>query len=400
MVMVGQHARSSPEKVYLSDVEIHRQSPIASAEDLRARVLFHVLLSDTLLVGDSQSLNTPLFRALVSSHEAGGQAVRSDLAPLLGSGRIRVACRDGQRLTAVRDAQKLRKVEHVPSAAYAELVDRMTHAHAVTYRLDAVSAAFKSGVIRLLEELTRDAGGETRGTVEAALEFVRGQEPLYFKALRDWEESFRTNSSGSTEVVLAVAAVDRAAGESYRQALPHVLGAGTAAPRSVELPAAATRTVLERTSLPAGVLDGFLLGRLPVEVFLEATEQPSRGVLVRQLGLLRRGSRPDLSQLVEAMAEFSNWVQEAFVRAFRDTDERARAVLDGNHNLMRFGIFQDSLTGALGAGLDMPAAGGEEDYLELQVVDRSVPAADGAAGIGALDARQMRQRVITGAYVG
>ncbi|WP_095757826.1 hypothetical protein [Streptomyces xinghaiensis] len=59
MVMVGQHARSSPEKVYLSDVEIHRQSPIASAEDLRARVLFHVLLSDTLLVGDSQSLNTP-----------------------------------------------------------------------------------------------------------------------------------------------------------------------------------------------------------------------------------------------------------------------------------------------------------------------------------------------------
>jgi hypothetical protein len=399
--MVDQHARLSSEKVYLSDVEIHRQSPIASAEDLRARVLFHVLLSDTLLVGDSQSLNTPLFRALVSSHEANGQAVRSDLAPLLGSGRIRVACRDGQTLTAVRDAQKVRQVEHVPSAAYAELMDRMTHAHAVTYGLDAVSAAFKSGVIRLLEEQARNAGGETRGTVEAALEFVRGQEPLYFKALRDWEESFRTGSSGSTEVVLAVAAVDRAAGESYRQALPHVLGAGTAAPRSVELPAAAaTRTVLERTTLPASILDGFLLGRLPVEVFLEATEQPSRSVLVRQLGLLRRGSQPDLSQLVEAMAEFSTWMQEAFVRAFRDTDERARAVLDGNHNLMHFGISQDSLTGALGAGLDVPAADGDGDYLDLQVVDRSVPAADGAAGIGELDARQMRQRVITGAYVG
>lgn len=399
--MVDQHARFSSEKVYLSDVEIHRQSPIASAEDLRARVLFHVLLSDTLLVGDSQSLNTPLFRALMSSHEADGQAVRSDLAPLLGSGRIRVACRDGQTLTTVRDAQKLRQVEHVPSAAYAELMDRMTHAHAVAYRLDAVSAAFKSGVIRLLEEQTRNAGGETRRTVEAALGFVRGQEPLYFKALRDWEESFRTGSSGSTEVVLAVAAVDRAAGESYRQALPHVLGAGTAAPRSVELPgAAATRTVLERTTLPASILDGFLLGRLPVEVFLEATEQPSRSVLVRQLGLLRRGSQPDLSQLVEAMAEFSTWMQEAFIRTFRDTDERARAVLDGNHNLMRFGISQNSLTGALGAGLDVPAADGDGDYLDLQVVDRGVPAADGAAGIGELDARQMRQRVITGAYVG
>ncbi|WP_353963598.1 MULTISPECIES: hypothetical protein [unclassified Streptomyces] len=67
---------------------------------------------------------------------------------------------------------------------------------------------------------------------------------------------------------------------------------------------------------------------------------------------------------------------------------------------MRFGISQDSLTGALGAGLDVPAADGDEDYLDLQVVDRSVPAADGAADIGQLDAQQMRQRVITGAYVG
>ncbi len=57
--MVESHARSASERVYLSDVEIHRQSPIASAADLRARVLFHVLLTDTLLVGDSQSLNTP-----------------------------------------------------------------------------------------------------------------------------------------------------------------------------------------------------------------------------------------------------------------------------------------------------------------------------------------------------
>ncbi|MGV9559434.1 hypothetical protein [Streptomyces sp. NPDC003522] len=398
--MADQDARSSSEKVYLSDVEIHRQSPIASAQDLRARVLFHVLLSDTLLVGDSQSLNTPLFRALVSPDEADGQAVRSDLAPLLDSGRIRVACRDGQTLAAVRDAQGLRQVEHVPSASYAELMDRMTHARAVPYSLDAVSAAFTSGVIRLLEEQARNAAGETRRTVEAALEFVRGQEPLYFKALRDWEESFRTGSSGSTEVVLALAAVDRAAGESYRQALPHVLGAGTAAPRSVEPPAAATRTVLERVTLPAGVLDSFLLGRLPVEAFLEAVEQPSRGVLVHQLGLLRRGGQPDLSQLVEAMDEFSAWMQEAFVRAFRDTDERARAVLGGNRNLMRFGISQDSLTGALGAGLDVPAADGDEDYLDLRVVDRSVPVADGAVGIGELDARQMRQRVITGAYAG
>lgn len=399
--MVGRHAGSSSERVYLSDVEIHRQSPIASAEDLRARVLFHVLLSDTLLVGDSQSLNTPLFRALVSAQETDGQAVRSDLAPLLVSGRIRVACRDGEPLTAVRDAQDLRQVENVPGAAYAELMDGMTRAHAVAYRLEAVSAAFKTGVLRLLEELTRNAEGETRATTEAALEFVTAQEPLYFKAFKDWKEFYRTRSSGSPEVVLAVAAVDRAVGESYRQALPYVLGAGTAAPRSVELPAtAAHRTVLERTTLPAGMLDGFLLGRLPVEVLLEAVEQPSRNVLVRQLGLLRRGGQPDLSELAEAMAEFSAWMQQSFVRAFRDTDERARAVLDGNRNLMRFGISQDSLTGVLGAGLDVPAADGDEEYLDLQVVERSVQVSDGAVGLGELDARQMRHRVVTGAYAG
>ncbi|MET4921412.1 hypothetical protein P3L51_03375 [Streptomyces sp. PSRA5] len=398
--MMGRQAELPPEEIYLSDVEIHRQSPIASAEDLRARVLFHVLLSDTLFIGDAQSLNTPLFRALVSSHEADGHAVRSDLAPLLGSGHIQVACRDGLTLTAVRDAQAVRQVEHAPDSAYAELMDGLTRAHAVTYRLDAVSAAFKSGVIRLLEEQTRNAGGETGGTIDAALDFVRGQEPLYFKALRDWEESFRRKSSGSTEIVLALAAVDRAAGESYRQALPHVLGAGTAAPRSVERPGAASRTVLERATLPAGILDSFLLGRLPVEVFLEATEQQSRGVLVHQLGLLRRGAGPDVHLLSEAVTEFSTWMRETFVRTFRDNDERARAVLNSNRNLMRFGISQDSLTGALGAGLDVPETDEDGDYLGLQVVDRTVPTADGAADIEELDARQMRQRVITGAYAG
>ncbi|MFD5097499.1 hypothetical protein [Streptomyces albidochromogenes] len=399
--MIDQRAQSSSEKVYLSDVEIHRQSPLANAEDLRARVLFHAALSDTLLIGDSQALNTPLLRALVSSDEAGGHTVRSDFAPLLSSGRIRVACRDGQTLAAVREAQKTRQVEHAPGAAYADLMDGMTREHALTYRFDAVSAAFKAGVIRLLEERRGDAEGPTLMTFQAALEFARAQEPLYFKAIKDWEESFLAEASGNTEVVLAVAAVDRAAGESYRQALPHVLGAGTAAPRSVELStASATRTTLERTTLPACLLDSFLLGRLPVEVFLEAAEQPSRGVLVQQLGLLRRGSQPDLSLLMEAMTEFSTWMQAAFERTFRATDERARAVLNGNRNLMRFGISQDSLTGALGAGLDVPTANGDEDYLDLRVVDRSVPAADGAADIGELGTRQMQQRVITGAYAG
>jgi hypothetical protein len=166
--------------------------------------------------------------------------------------------------------------------------------------------------------------------------------------------------------------------------------------------------VLEHTSLPAGMLDEFLLGRLPVEVFLQAAEQPSRKAVVEELALLRRGHSPDPARLMEAMGEFSAWTQEAFERAFRGTDERARAVLDGQRNLMRFGISEDPLTGALGAGLDVPsgagaaapapAAEGVAGYLDLRVVDRGDPAAEAPAGIEPLDDRQLRQRVVTGSY--
>ncbi|MGW4031305.1 hypothetical protein ACWEFL_18660 [Streptomyces sp. NPDC004838] len=408
------------EKIYLSDVEIHRQSPIAKAEDLRARVLFHVLLSDILLIGDSQSLNTPLFRALVTPEEAVG-SVRSDLGQLLENGRIRVARRDGQTLREVRASQESRDVEHVPSIAYAEEMDRRTAGHAVAYDFGSVAAAFKSGVLSLVEAQAGRAEGETRRTLEAARDFMAGQEPLFYKGIRDWEDVYRAESGHrSAEVVLALGAVDLAAGEAYRQALPTVLGAGTAAPLSTEAQVGTPgRTVAELTALPAGMLDGFLLGRLPVEVFLEAAEQPSRKAVVEEFALLRRGQSPDTARLTEAMAEFSVWMQEAFDRAFRGTDERARAVLDGRRNLMRFGISEDALTGALGAGLDVPsgpygsparhgqggrsASGGHGDggrYLDLTVVDRGVPAADRAAGIEPLDDRRMRQRVITGSYGG
>ncbi|MFF0449791.1 hypothetical protein ACFYT4_25830 [Streptomyces sp. NPDC004609] len=395
------------EKIYLSDVEIHRQSPIARAEDLRARVLFHVLLSDVLLIGDSQCLNTPLFRALVSPDE-GDASVRSDLGQLLDGGRIRVARRDGQPLPEVRASQVARGVEHAPSEAYARETERRTAAHAVAYDLGSVAAAFKSGVLRLMDGQVRTAEGETRATLEAAREFMAGQEPLFYKGIRDWADSYQAASGHrSTEVVLALGAVDRAAGEAYRQALPTVLGAGTAAPRSTRTQATAptNRTLLERAGLPAGMLDGFLLGRLPVEVLLEATEQASRRAVVQEFALLRRGDSPDPARLAEAMTEFSAWMQEAFARAFGDTDERARAVLEGRRNLMRFGISEDSVTGALGAGLDVPAAlrngdGDGDTFLDLRVVDRSVPAADGAAGIEELEGRQLRQRVITGSYGG
>ncbi|MFE6131099.1 hypothetical protein ACFQ6Q_23015 [Streptomyces sp. NPDC056437] len=406
--MSDARAELSLEKVFLSDVEIHRQSPFAKAADLRARVLFHVLLSDVLLIGDSQCLNTPLFRALVDPREAEvaarNEAVRADLGTLLDGGRIRVARRDGQSLGAVRASQKLREVEHVPSAGYAEDMDRRTAAHPVSYQLDTVAAAFKAGVLALVEQELRDAGGETRRTLEAAHAFMSGEKPLFFKAIRDWEDAFRDASGGRTpEVILALGAVDRAAGEAYRQALPTVLGACTAAPRGAQaaIGSSTARVVQEQNALPAGMLDEFLLGRLPVEVFLEATEQPSRNAMVHELALLRRGDGPDPARLGEAVTEFSAWMQEAFIRTFRDTDERAREVLAGKQNLMRFAVSEDETTGALGAGLDVWSTDGtREDYLDVQVLDRSVPDANGVAGTEPMDERRMRRRLVQGSAVG
>ncbi|MEU0601645.1 hypothetical protein ABZ484_25890 [Streptomyces sp. NPDC006393] len=397
----GRH--DSATKVYLSDVEIHLQSPFASAEDLRARVLFHVLFCDELLVGDSQCLNTPLFRALVSRDEAGASPVRSDLGVLLDSGRIRVARRDDRTLREVRDSQELRGVDNVPSAEYAEAMDLRIRRHPVTYDLDGVAAAFKSGVLRLLGKELAGAEGVTRRLLEEARSWADSQQPLFYKSIRDWAEDYgRASVSVSTEVVLALDTVDRAAGEAYRQALPTVLGAGTAAPRgTVRLAASAGhRTVAQTVGLPADMLDSFLLGRLPVGVLLEATEQASRAVLVRELAVLRSGREPDQALLQEAVSEFGAWMHRAFLRAYRTTDERARAVLRGEQNLMRFGITQNAVTGALSASLEVPQPDDDGTaYLDVRFLEHGLPAADDISA-AALQPHRLRQRAVVGSSLG
>ncbi|MFE9770549.1 hypothetical protein ACFYOV_02475 [Streptomyces sp. NPDC005931] len=392
------------EKVYLSDVEIHRQSPIASAEDLRARVLFHVLFSDELLIGDAQCLNTPLFRALVHPPEASATSVRADLGVLLDNGRIRVAVREGMTLREVRDSQKSRDVEHVPGLAYAEEMDRRTRRYAVPYSFGAVSGAFKSVLLSLLEEHLARAEGTTRRVLEESREWIRGQEPLYYKSLREWEAEYPRDAHGTpTEIVLVLDAIDRAAGEAYRRALPTALGAATAAPRGgTTLTAPASRRLLaERIALPAHMLDPFLLGRLPVDVLLEATEQPSRTALVQELSVLRSGAEPDLGLLQDAVEEFSGWIQAAFERTFRDTDESAWAVLGRQRNLMRLQVSEDMLTGTLGVGFDIPPEDEEDGYLDVHFAERGLPDTygydpDGDAG----NPRALLRRTVLGAPVG
>ncbi|MFD5819072.1 hypothetical protein [Streptomyces sp. NPDC127038] len=388
------------EKVFLSDAEIHRESDFATAEDLRARVLFHVLFSDELLIGDSQCLNTPLFRALVSPAEARRHGVRGDLGQLLDNGRIQVARRDGLTLREVHASQALREVKHRPDAGYADELDRRIRAHPVSYDFGAVAAAFKSGVLRLIGRRLSGTEGATYDVLERAREWVTGQEPLYFNSVKNWVEGFRTaDGSVPAALVLALEAVDRAAGEAYRQALPTVLGASTAASEGLEglTDAATRRTVVERTGFAAGVLDPFLLGRIPVDVLLEATEQPSRTALVEELAVMKNGERPDLDRFQEAMAEFSGWTREAFGRAFDATDERELAVLRGRRNLMRYGITEDSLTGTLGAVLDVgPVDDSRNEYLDARFAARSVPVPAAPAAPPAHPPVRQRRRAVIG----
>ena len=139
--MNNDSSANGEERVYLSDVEPHAAAPIDRAADLRTRVLLHVLFADTLLIGDSQSLNNRYFRALVSRKEAevvenaASGAVLPDLAPLLLEGRIRVARRAGYTLRRIRDEHETKNVDNVPSPDYADQLDAMTAAHAVPYAL-------------------------------------------------------------------------------------------------------------------------------------------------------------------------------------------------------------------------------------------------------------------------
>ncbi|MFI9360535.1 hypothetical protein ACIG5E_05675 [Kitasatospora sp. NPDC053057] len=386
---------SSAERIYLSDVEPHAAAPIDRASDLRSRVLLHVLFADALLIGDSQSLNNKYFRALVSAEEsrhvpwsAGGAAL-PDLAPLLESGRIRVALREGQTLHGIRDDHKRRSVENVPEPAYVAQLTEMSAAHSVSYDGTAVAARFKAGVLARIDAAGRCATGGTRTALEDARSWIRDQQPFDYKALKDWLGKYRVKDPGSSaELILALQSVDEWAGESYRRALPGVLDVGMAGPRdgSGTMSAARSRRIVEETGLPAVMLDNLLLSQLPLEVTLEAVEQPSRNALVQELGRVRRGLLPDVGVLREAVDEFSTWMLEAFDRTFRGTDGLAWARLQSETRLMRFRLDEDQLTGRLGAGLEVRGAplDGARD-LSLDVV-----AEPGAA------ARDEEVRVATG----
>ncbi|MFD7879930.1 hypothetical protein ACFV5G_38640 [Streptomyces sp. NPDC059766] len=388
------------ENVYLSDVEPHSAAPVDGAADLRARILLHVLFSDTLLIGDSQSLNNRYFRALVSGRQMSvsgtavpGVTTLSDLAPLLTEGHIRVALRSGATHHGIRNAHAAKNVDNVPDPDYVDELQAMTSGHALTYDGTAVSAAFKAGVLERIDGALAFARGDARHSLRAAHDWAADQSPLEYKAIRDWLARHRAaRPHAGADVVLALQSVDQWAGESYRQALPRVLGAAVAAPLDdVDvIPAARSHRLLDLTDLAPGLLDGLLLSLLPVDVLFEAVSQPSRNAMVAQLARVRRGIRPDTDVLGSATQEFSAWMTQACHRAFRQEGGRAWQHLQGEDRLMRFGLDEDPTAGRLGAGLEVAHAPvAQAGALSLHVLSSM------ADSMGELDAESLelpRQR--------
>ncbi|MCB5167505.1 hypothetical protein LG634_22080 [Streptomyces bambusae] len=367
------------ENVYLSDVEPHSAAPIDGAADLRARILLHVLFCDSLLIGDSQSLNNRYFRLLVTDHQktdedgsetAGRQLC--DLAPLLTEGRIRVALRTGSTLHEIRSDHAARNVDNVPDPAYVDGLHAMTDGRVVPYDGTAVSAAFKQGVLDRIDRALEHARGEALSTLRAVRDWAGEQQPLEYKAIRDRLADHRAGRpQAGADVVLALQWVDQWAGESYRQALPWALGAAVAAPRDEvdALPEASRRPLLELRGLAPALLDGLLLSLLPVDVLLDAVAQPSRNALVGELARIRRGQQPDIGVLGSAAEEFSAWTAEACTRVFRAQGGRAWHHLQGEERLMRLGVDEDPTAGRLGAGLELVhAPGSRAAALSLHVL--------------------------------
>src|SRR4051794_37213225 len=115
---------SQTDRVYLADADPHSLAGPTAAGDLRARIAFHSFLADHLVVGDSQSLNSPLLRLLLVADDTAANMRACALAALLRSGFLRVARRDSvDSFRPIRDGHAARDVEHVPTVAYSEWLD-------------------------------------------------------------------------------------------------------------------------------------------------------------------------------------------------------------------------------------------------------------------------------------
>jgi hypothetical protein len=333
-VMVG----SQPDKAFLADANPHYVARPETVVDLRARILLHTLLCDYLVIGDSQSLNNPLLRSIVAD-ETDDRATPRDLARLFEAGRLRIARRNNREsLSAVRADHASRRVKDVPSDAYATLLDTLTARHLITYSGDDVTASFKSNVVELLGEGIDGAERDFADTLSRAQDWAVHEEVLLYHEIRDWSKQQPTDSPGQRQ---ALARLESIASVAYQTALPDALGLDIAAPRSVLGLAGdlASSGAVAEVIVPPVMLVPFVIGRLPVDVVLEALGHPSRSTMVVQLDLIRQDLEFDHDALFSALQDFSDSLTRSALTALEQAhDDAALRVLHAQELRTRFRI--------------------------------------------------------------
>jgi hypothetical protein len=345
--------------VFLSETEHHLVRPVVDPQNLRARITLHALFAESLVVTDSQILNNPVLRLILTGD--GGGAWLGGMADLIRSGGLIVARRDtADSFRQIRDEHNARKVENVPEEGYAEWLDELTEGHVLPYPAVSVSQRFKERLISELAKLIVEPNDRYKRTLGTAIEWIHTQDPLYYNSIRKWAAR-RPTPDEATRIALET--VERTASWAFKMALPAELDTAVAW-GAVRTPAAVSLMGDDveggRLLLPGYFLNPDVLARLPIALVNEATELPSRQIAVAQIARAYGGESVDLELLEESVREFVRKLQKAAVAEFHGRSEDALAAVQEKQLNARFHISPGTVIGG-GVGLVIGLIGGNPD---------------------------------------
>jgi histone H3/H4 len=353
------------ESVYLADAEPHLPEPFRAAADLRARVILHVLFADALVLGDSQSLNNPYLRQLLTT-EAGRP---HDLAALIKDGHLRIARRSNvPSFLTIRNDHAEREVDNVPSPGYAAWLDDITGDHLIRYDGAEVAARFKSGFCDLLETQASGTDGLQRAVLRQAHDWVQEQDHLLYKGIRDWKNAYPDRT---TAALLALRKVEENASRAYREALPSTLNTAVADRRSMLRVGRQARAGLAELQLPAALLSVSALSEVPIEVIQETLLLPSRRVALRELARIRHEDSAGQG-LQEAVTHFAETFHEL---ALQSASPAARSAVEWHDAKLRVALTMSERDGGHGAAFEVISGEGAPVPGFFELFSQSLPIA-------------------------
>ncbi|MGW6279877.1 hypothetical protein [Kribbella sp. NPDC055071] len=307
-------SREPARAVYFAEGEHHDPGSPKGPEALRASLLLHLLFAPKVVIGDSQALNNPTFRALVSDPH-GEPLETSDITGLLVDGDLVVARRAGRSFEEVRADHVDRGVQDTPPPGYARFLDTVAGAQEWTWEESAVAEEFKANTAQRLEEL----GADSEPTLAAVRDWILSRDRLLYGDLRQ----YLGEVDASTRSL-----VDELAGIEYRMSLPNALQlptADSATSRSSPLVYLTMDNELQRTPVaefPCWVLRPDVLAKLPVTAVRHVSGLDASREVKAQLGRIEVGLEPDVHRFVGALEELVNNLQHAVlqVAAGKDAD--------------------------------------------------------------------------------